>query len=1357
MKMARAASAAYFITAKKAGTEDANVLDKIEVQDLFSWLKTISLQEYLPVLLQMGVEKISHLMDLEVEDVQEAGMTRPERKRFLRKQAELAFEDAIDVTNHQVMPEDAVSELGGRAASNISDPESVDTRPLSAPNSHRSQISVISAASSCMPPSDRDESGMAGFFTASPSSLQAQPRPTKTIDLAALEQRAHAICRIQRISDDLDLGFGFMASGSQLCIVTCLDVVGAREDTANIAAIFSDGEELMRCRLDADSFWFKSDEIGYCAVGAIFDRPEHTAQVPDITVSKRSCKSNENIVVCHWGEVDKQFTIHKVSSVSSRTFQFPVRGGLWAAPGTPVFFESSLMGLSIGNRADDGSVVAVRADAIMLDLKTQTQMTSNKAISSGPETGPEIKCRHDTEVLVQIPVAANARPQSASRSAGMNNAEYHLAIGPSISNYAHQQKTAVPFPSPSHNAQDSSGRKDSGGKSRRPPRPVNALPCLSLPCMLGGNGTPASADSKTSATTDFQPCSEEHLPVPTFDIATKLEMGGIPKGVALSFQDQFATGAEPLQIEADDMAVQDNSEQQPVNSCPEAVKPWSNSSEQQLDTSERTLSQNDTDEPAHIVTTECATETELLSARSHHEPQNDQLFDCADAAEAAAADSVSETAEIRRIMTKLLTAGVSEATQILGKHAGCPGVVHAIFQRLDELCNDSESNRFEAVEAGTVIQVLDCLKAYDATVDSHACALGLLSSLSFSKELQFLIVEKDGVGSILRIMKTQQASVKVQFRACRALCNIGYESGEIQLQMVGAGCIPIIVWAMERFLSSSKVQAEGCGVLCNLAANNESNFMLILEHGGLSAIVQAMSMHGSQLGVLYKGCCALCSLTMAPDSHSQAIEQGVASTVIKSMLMHPDNCELLYKGCGVLANLAQTPRFAAIIAKQGGVAAIVKGLLELTSNVKVQCKGLRALHFLCKTRETHIQMVRQGAVEATIHTMMIHRVVEEVQERACAILACAARDRASIDKIAWQQQGVEAIVLAMLAHTTNQTVIMEGSNALAMLALHEGAKEKIMQSAVLPQVEEMLVTCKMPATVHAAVKKLNSALYPLDSFLAGEAPDTRDAVRRSKVKGDQRPISATLQAVSRPPRPISATLVQRSRRPASATFASGSGAVLVKDLRRGLGKENGVDTNLVLQHQIEQLRTEAETLRHENLKMMTSTGAADSIAALRDVHGLQVDITVKRRPASAMRTKSPYASLAATGPLRPPSGKSIRVSKEGKGNKILEKTAADSQSFGQSSGQLEPLTGPAMRPGSAPVMRLELAALCKHSPQLQEPLVERDSEVLDRIHRLISTGRTNAQVIRHFSLVDFGVANDEVEACRLQHDSVQAV
>jgi hypothetical protein len=348
--------------------------------------------------------------------------------------------------------------------------------------------------------------------------------------------------------------------------------------------------------------------------------------------------------------------------------------------------------------------------------------------------------------------------------------------------------------------------------------------------------------------------------------------------------------------------------------------------------------------------------------------------------------------------------------------------------------------------------------------------------------------------------------------------------------------------------------------------------------------------------------------------------------------------------------------------------------------------------------------------------------------------------------------------------------LIEGTDALAALALYEGVKDKIIEASVLTDVHKVLAKRRVSASVHAAVQKLERALYPLDSFLAGEAPDTRDAVRRSKVVGDQRPISAMLQAGSRPPRPSTATALRRSRRPASATFASGSGAMLVKDLRRGLGKEMGAETNLLLQHQIATLRNEAEALRHENLKMMT--GAADSIAVLRDVHGVEVNATIKKRPVTALRRKSPSAAkspLPGRSPylsptvssqpnVRPPSGKSIRVSKEGKGNLGLERCASRQQSPAPVSPvPLEPPKQLAERQESVPIMGMELAAVPVHVqevPAAGKPL-ERSSDVLHRIHHLIGTGRTNEQVMRHFSLIDFGISTDEVEACREQYVDIE--
>ena len=534
MKMARAASAAQYITSQGAESRDADVFAKAQTQDLYAWLKTISLQEYLPVLLQMGVERIIHLADLEEEDVQEAGMTRPERKRFLRKKAELAFDDTLSSMNRPVTSEHEVEDLGEQAFGNVSDPESSD-RPKSAQESHRSQISVISAASSCLPLSDKDDSGSPTF--SSPSLMQ--PQQTKTVDLAALEQHARAVCRIYRISDDCALGFGFIhKQDGRSMILTCLDVLGSREDAAKASAVFSDGEILIQCRLDADTMWYQSDDIGYCAVGTIFDA-YCRSKVPSATVSKGSCKCDENIVVCHWGEVDKQFTIHKVSSVSSRNLQFPVRGGLQVASGTPVFSGNLLMGMTTSIGTKRGYATAVCANAMILDVQQQYQATCDK-VSTYEEKSNMHNTKQDTAnhrgTEISGPLSAAVK-SSAFVNLCSPDAMQASSVAPPLPGYTHQQgKLDASISTTSLMAGDSNARKDVSSLGRRPPRPVNTLPCVSLPCM--SSGAPSSSNSRHSSPTDTRTDSLKPSLVRAFNIVPKLDKHEMPRGVALSFQDQ---------------------------------------------------------------------------------------------------------------------------------------------------------------------------------------------------------------------------------------------------------------------------------------------------------------------------------------------------------------------------------------------------------------------------------------------------------------------------------------------------------------------------------------------------------------------------------------------------------------------------------------------------------------------------------------------------------------------------------------------------------------------------------------------------------------------------------------------------
>ncbi|KAJ1469951.1 hypothetical protein T484DRAFT_1918455 [Baffinella frigidus] len=90
MKQQRASLAAHALQELEEQSEE-NPLRRRGIAQLYEWLKTVSLQEHLPALLELGVEDVSHLGDLEVEDLEEAGLARPERKRFLRKQALLSL------------------------------------------------------------------------------------------------------------------------------------------------------------------------------------------------------------------------------------------------------------------------------------------------------------------------------------------------------------------------------------------------------------------------------------------------------------------------------------------------------------------------------------------------------------------------------------------------------------------------------------------------------------------------------------------------------------------------------------------------------------------------------------------------------------------------------------------------------------------------------------------------------------------------------------------------------------------------------------------------------------------------------------------------------------------------------------------------------------------------------------------------------------------------------------------------------------------------------------------------------------------------------------------------------------------
>ena len=67
-----------------------------------------------------------------------------------------------------------------------------------------------------------------------------------------------------------------------------------------------------------------------------------------------------------------------------------------------------------------------------------------------------------------------------------------------------------------------------------------------------------------------------------------------------------------------------------------------------------------------------------------------------------------------------------------------------------------------------------------------------------------------------------------------------------------------------------------------------------------------------------------------------------------------------------------------------------------------------------------------------------------------------------------------------------------------------------------------------------------------------------------------------------------------------------------------------------------------------------------------------------------------------------------------------------------------------LRPESAQLTRWGVSP----SQELRGTRLEDRDELLKKVHQLIASGRTNEQVIRHFSLIDSCVDIIEVEACR---------
>jgi hypothetical protein len=207
------------------------------------------------------------------------------------------------------------------------------------------------------------------------------------------------------------------------------------------------------------------------------------------------------------------------------------------------------------------------------------------------------------------------------------------------------------------------------------------------------------------------------------------------------------------------------------------------------------------------------------------------------------------------------------------------------------------------------------------------------------------------VVSAMQVARNESA---VQYRGCRALAYLAYQSSGNQAAIVEAGGIDAVTAAMNRFSNDKNVQRYGCRALYNLMVDdNVTNQAAIREAGGNELVTAAMSRLSDESDLQRLGCAILTALDENGVNHCIEVIQFEVAVMRAS----PSNITVQVDGSVALHHLASDgqlydyafnpdPANQAAVREAGGIEAVTAAMDRFTDDDDVQQSGCWALRGL---------------------------------------------------------------------------------------------------------------------------------------------------------------------------------------------------------------------------------------------------------------------------------------------------------------------------------------------------------------------------------------------------------------------------
>jgi len=351
--------------------------------------------------------------------------------------------------------------------------------------------------------------------------------------------------------------------------------------------------------------------------------------------------------------------------------------------------------------------------------------------------------------------------------------------------------------------------------------------------------------------------------------------------------------------------------------------------------------------------------------------------------------------------------GVASVLRGAGSAGGNAPLLAATLTVLEAVCRH-EGERGEVVAGGGVNLVMDEALGRHLGVEAVASrGVSLLADLSVTPGAADAIKAKDPGGLLERAMKEWRGAPRILESCMRLMSNLVHVDMECN-EALGAACGGTVVGVVRDNARDAGLLRMSLRALGNLACCDANIRALVESSSAAKAVVAGMRAHGGDEDIIRAGVEVLGNLAGGAEAEVEVDEYGVP--------------------------LEDRASIAATIQREAGCAEVIAALQRPSARVPLVLAALRTLANLAGDAEvTEFMVERQALLPAVLGVMARYDWDGGVVAAAAAVLAAVSYAEVCLPTVA-AAGTVEALLAAVVQHTTNPDLLSSVSDALLNLA-----------------------------------------------------------------------------------------------------------------------------------------------------------------------------------------------------------------------------------------------------------------------------------------------------------------------------------